>query len=548
MLNCSYSPNWYDLALLFFLYAEIHYRIFRFPGRLFQRLPELIADAPFRLEPNQPLPILVLAKDANTYPITLERVWVEVRQQQNVLFIRELLTTIELIQSSWWERIFFLELPDSIQGELQLDVRFQIRKQGKSRIYHNDNYCTSSHSALQVLISAERLPCFAGQYYGDLHFHSHYTSDQVEFGASLRAAQIMAQAIGLAYFAVTDHSYDLDDKPDNFLHNDLTLKKWSNLQQEIQILNQQSPVAILAGEEVSARNQAGLNVHFLIFNTDKFYAGSGDSAEVWLQTRSEWSITEILNHLDDSALAIAAHPYAIPMRMEKLLLGRDFWHEADAHHPRLNGLQILNGLINKAFKRGIKHWRRLLLTGRRLYIYAGNDAHGNFNRYRQVKLPFWNMLEHDHYVFGKMRTVIMLTQSWSLPALWAALRAGQCYVTNGPALDFCATQSNHAPVLQGQQVTADQSSFQVSALSTAEFGTIRHLSIFYGDLLQHTEKLFLSYQPFNHFHFTANWRYTIQNPGYFRVEVETATNTASFHAYSNPIWVQPRHQADLANA
>ncbi|MDL1878587.1 hypothetical protein FBQ85_26005, partial [Cytophagia bacterium CHB2] len=46
-------------SAFFLLYAEIHYRFKFTPSRLFQRQPEIIADAPHRLPPNTPVPILI---------------------------------------------------------------------------------------------------------------------------------------------------------------------------------------------------------------------------------------------------------------------------------------------------------------------------------------------------------------------------------------------------------------------------------------------------------------------------------------------------------
>ncbi len=60
------------------LYTEMHYRWWPLPSRYFRKEPELLADAPRRVEPGRALPLLLLVKDAHRYPITLERVTVEV--------------------------------------------------------------------------------------------------------------------------------------------------------------------------------------------------------------------------------------------------------------------------------------------------------------------------------------------------------------------------------------------------------------------------------------------------------------------------------------
>jgi len=56
---------------------------------------------------------------------------------------------------------------------------------------------------------------------------------------------------------------------------------------------------------------------------------------------------------------------------------------------------------------GLRAWIRLLLEGRRLFLAAGNDAHGAFNRTFQLGLPWIYIKESRHYLFGKSRTGIL---------------------------------------------------------------------------------------------------------------------------------------------
>ncbi len=74
-------PSCQDLAWLLpgaLLYAEMHYRWWPLSSRYFKKELEILADAPRRGEPGRPLPLLLLVKDAHRYPITLERVIIEV--------------------------------------------------------------------------------------------------------------------------------------------------------------------------------------------------------------------------------------------------------------------------------------------------------------------------------------------------------------------------------------------------------------------------------------------------------------------------------------
>ena len=67
--------------LFFFLYTEIHYKVPWLLSRYFIEEPEIIADCPYRIEPNKKLPIMILIKDADKYNIYLESI--------NILFYKK---------------------------------------------------------------------------------------------------------------------------------------------------------------------------------------------------------------------------------------------------------------------------------------------------------------------------------------------------------------------------------------------------------------------------------------------------------------------------
>ena len=68
----------------------------------------------------------------------------------------------------------------------------------------------------------------------------------------------------------------------------------------------------------------------------------------------------------------------------------------------------MNGDTGRGYQDGIKIWVKLLLNGHRKYIYAGNDAHGNFNIYRQIKIPMINLLEEETQRFGYLLVIKIL--------------------------------------------------------------------------------------------------------------------------------------------
>ena len=536
------EPQSVAWALLFLLYAEIHYHFKIAPSRLYQRHPEIIADAPRRLDPRKPLPLLLLIKDAHLFPLELHSVTVELVQPPLRFTLCQ---TREHIKTQWWWRVFYIDLPEEIRGQININVAIDYQCRGKNFRCLNDNYRTMSHAPLGVFIAAEPLPTLPDFYHGDLHCHTNATSDQVEFGAPLSAMTALARAQGLAFFAATDHSYDLDDFPEDYLHNDPELRKWNALQTEIQQSNAaHRDFVIIPGEEVSCGNAKGENVHLLVLNHPHFIPGRGDGGEKWLRTKPDHSISEVLALLAPQALAFAAHPAARVPRLEHLLLGRGHWRFSDFGHARLNGLQFWNGkALGEA--EGFAQWRALLLEGKKLFALAGNDAHGNFNRYRQIAWPCWSMAENFDHLFGQRRTVVKTSGNFNLDNLLAALRMGRAFITTGPALDLTLMDANGEVAQMGESTKTYAARAALAAISTVEFGKLARVRLWRGDLHEKKEDVL-----FECTQFPRPYAYHEQFPlphdsgnYYLRAEVTTQTPVEQMpaancgQAISNPIWI-----------
>ncbi len=530
----------FEWATLFLLYAEIHYHFKIAPSLLYRRQPEIVADAPHRLDPHQPLPILVLLKDAHRFPIELLAVTLEISAARS--FRIELLRTAQRIETQWWWRVFHVSLPEDLRGRIKANVVIDYRCRGKVHRCYNDNYRGTSHTPLEIFVADATLPTLPGFYHGDLHTHTNATSDQVEYGAPLLAVMELAKAQGLAFFAATDHSYDLDDFPDDYLRNDPELRKWHGLQEEVRQLNASAhDFVIIPGEEVSCGNAKGENVHFLVLNPPRFIRGRGDGGEKWLQIKPDHTIAEALDMLGPDALAFAAHPSAPIPRLERLLLGRGNWAEPDFEDARLRGLQFWNGKA-AGEEKGFAHWRRLLLEGRKLFAIAGNDAHGNFNRYRQIAWPCLSMRECSEHLFGCARTAVKVDGQFDLNNVLAALRHGRAVITTGPMLDLQVECADGSLAQMGETVAASATHAIFTAISSTEFGKLEYVKLWRGELSQEREELW-----FECSRFMSPYEYHLKlslpqyaRDYYLRMEAATAVQTQSARprvALSNPIWI-----------
>ncbi len=531
------------LMIGFFLYVETHFRIGRLPSRYFRRQPEILFDIPHRIAPGADLPLLLILKDADRYPVELCSISVAVKQKGEIIFNTRLTLGDEKVDQPLWWRCFPLPFR-GFEGEVGVEPMLTFRSGGRTLEVNVDNYPSLSHAPLNCRLDRDQLPGAERWLYGDLHYHSHLTSDQVEFGAPPAAAAAMAAAMGLDFFAVTDHSYDLDDRWDDYLKNDEELVKWKWLQDFVREWNGggKHPL-IIPGEELSAGNSRRRNVHFLLYNEPVFFPGWGDSAEKWLQTRPQWTVRRVLEALSPQALAFAGHAASAPPRLQRLFLGRDHWRAADYEHPRLDGVQMWNRLHDPSLSRGLAAWQKLLLAGRRPVLIGGNDAHGDFGRWRQISLPFFSLKEKEEHLFGQVRTGILRPYgSAALPDLLQALRAGRCLVTSGPSLWLELIPEAGPPCTVGDTCTSTPKRLLITAVSTPSFGPLTRVTLCIGDLQRKKEtRRSLPIGPTGSMNLTLDESAPdLPGQGYLRLEVSSTRQDTPFHCFSNPIYLEWR--------
>ncbi len=529
------------LFLPLFAYAETHYRFKYFVSFLKKDEPEFLADAPHRIEPGKAIPVLLLFKDADKYPCTLHQVTIRITQGSRTILTKTVLGNPVFIDTPLWWVVEDVKYP-GLTGWAQCDVMFDIQRKGSRRVYHNDNLRTSSRKPLDLFLSTEKLPTFPGLHFGDIHTHSTYTDDHVEFGSPIAASRSLSKAMGISFFGVADHSYDLDDEVGNYLRNDPALPKWNQLKREIrQVVSEDKNFVVLLGEEVSCRNNDDKNVHLLLLGNKDFLPGSGDSAEKWLRTWSQHDIGDILRMKNRDAIAFAPHATEPVPFLQRMLLGRGNWHSSDFEHTGLAGIQFANGNKDAAFDAGYREWIAQLLKGKRWFAVAGNDAHGNFNRFRQIHVPFVKVVERDTQLFGKMRTGVFLDRSFSEHSLFDGIRKGRCIITDGPALNLKVNRSSSTSI--GGEFRQTRIRPEVTALSSKEFGSLAWIRLVLGEIGDSSERELASFSKNLGHKFRETIPLTIRKPCYIRAEVFTAENSfdkKSHFCFTNPVWFNPR--------
>lgn len=543
MIFYSEAVDFGILSLLFFAifaYAEIHYKFKFIPSRYRIVAPEIIADVPLRLSPGRDLPILILVKDADRYPAKIHQVSVQISSSSGPQRVVDFYIERDIVEP-WWQRLLRVPRHHEEAGWCEIRVNFKISIFGRAQHFTADNYLLTGHSPFRCYFAEELLPALPNFYTGDLHTHSSYTSDQVEFGAPPNAIAQMAQAMGHHFTAITDHSYDLDDECEDYLQNDPALKKWKSFLSEVRFCNSHfENFVMIPGEEVSCGNARGQNVHMLILNNPEFVPGAGDSGEKWLHTTPDLSIADITAKPMAHTLYFAAHPETPVPLLQRLLLRRNTWQPGDYLHWHLHGLQIWNGHV-KGMEEARRSWIRLLLHGECKTIIAGSDAHGNFNRFRQIKMPHLSMEEHDRYhLFGQHRTIAYIEQELSLQALMSALQHGATAITSGPFLAITAIGANLQNTPMGGDIFGEPATLELLAYSSQEFGPVSRVVLFKGTIGAAEESVMVDEAlPYQSFSFSAQIALPAppESGCYYRAEVHCA-GAASLPAaaMTNPIW------------
>ncbi len=529
------------------LYAETHYR-FKYFFSVYRRSePEIIADGPHRLEPDAAYPVMVLIKDAHRFPVELLRVKVKLYRDAKMLHAHTFEFSPALkITSRLWYKIFDIHFSGQLSsafGMMTMAVEIETVRNGKTSVTVTNNHPFTSKPPLKFYRSKHPLPRMNGWVYGDAHTHSTYTEDQVEFGSPVSAGPHLCRAMGLSFFAVTDHSYDLDDRVDNYLLNDPLLPKWEMFHREVDEVNgREQNFAVLRGEEVTCTNANGNNVHFLLFGNRRFFHGSGDGGEKWFRTKSEFTIQQILDQKERQSAAYASHPTEEVPFLQRLLLRRDEWTVADMTEKKLTGVQIFNGERTDALYRGLDLWKWMLRRGEKKFLLAGNDAHGNFNRFVQISIPMLSFREKETQIFGRMKTAV-LTHAVTEPAILAALASGRSVVTNGPLLTIEIETDLPDVGKIGETVRGARFVVKLHAGSTEEFGRFTSIKVYHGIIGKGEQRLYeikQFHQPFS-VHQISEWHDT-GSFSYIRAEAVTHLGQGMDRegfCYTNPIWITP---------
>lgn len=456
------------------LYAETHFTFFRGqPSLLFKREPEILFDMPRRLGPGQDLPVVLVLNDIARFPATVEQIQLAVSDgtgEQRVYDFDP--GAAHVVEHPFAERcrVYLLHISGEhlSAGLVHVNGKASVRRGRRLLQVMNDNFAGASHLCMSCLVSGQDLPGTDKCSYGDMHTHSQFSESHVEFGLPLEAMSLLAGAYGFRFVCVTDHSYDLSTRIDDYLTSDVSAPRWDLQGREFE--RQRSGALLIRGEEVSCLNSRGEVVHLCGAGLSSYIPGSLDGARRGRSREPQVSVAEALERIhEQGGIAYAAHPGAAPGLLQRMLLKRGRWHEGDIRED-LDGVQASNGDFDRQWEHSSRLWRAGLASGKRVPVIGGSDAHGDFNRYRCIRSPFLSIGEYFQRYLGYIRTGVY-GQVGSFGDLRAAVQKGKTFVTSGPFLDIRRDSTGESVVGETLDV-GDDRTLTVTAQSTPEFGHV----------------------------------------------------------------------------
>ncbi len=399
-------------------YAETHFK-FRLPwSLLYKPWPEIIVDSPFQFVPGVEPTLWIVIRDADRFPTKIKTV--EIRLKHSVDgFSKPDIEIQKDLDFDAHEQMQFIPFPlgEIPTGTYEAFCKLTVQREGKTQTFERWNLPRLPQKPLRFKVLNEAPPIAPGYAAGEMHCHTHYSADHVEYGATPAVLQQAAKAVGLDFVSCTDHAYDFAFTLEDYTKEaESPVPRFQKLREEIAALpskdeNGNDMPLMLAGEEVSAGNSKGENVHMTVLAPEGYLPGLGDCGRYWLDNKPTRSIKQILNMT--GAHCFAAHPFQQMGLLEKFIFRRGYWKPEDLqlnNKHTIRGLQFWNGVRDEGFKLGREFWINELGKGNYLLPIGGNDAHGDLNSMTAVELPLLTLKHTRAHIFGNVRTVIRLEE------------------------------------------------------------------------------------------------------------------------------------------
>jgi len=476
---------------------------------------EIIIDAPWVIEPGKQIPLSIEVHEADEGR-TLELVKIEIHDQISGEIFNLLPEDLDLdvvgscsgksyteINDHLWNYLYYLD-PDSFGGNT---------KKLRVNVWRCPSWLDGGleyWKELEIEIRDKPFPKLNSWVCGDTHYHSSYTDTWIfgaygELGSPIEITDRVVDVVGLDWFVVTDHSNSFNGNKLKVSHT------WNEFTSDCNSSNN-----CLIGEEINCDYYrfGKTGNHYLGYNlTDHI----NDYFNGFSPSENNPFCEEIIQGVkNQNGFGYIAHPeyeYTFGLII-------DNWYD---YSLDFTGLQVWNGDLEddknkESLEEGLINWTNLILDGRKVYIEAGSDAHGDFNK-----------------AFGKTMTCVYSpvdsSSSKYKSYIYTALKNGHAFLTNNGALNFEIND-----VMLGEE-TGIQENLPISLDIDYDLIENCDLKIFKGIIGGSEQPVSItSLNKDNEFSYIDNNPPPISSPElYYRLEC--IGNDDTKRIYTNPIWV-----------
>jgi hypothetical protein len=278
---------------------------------------------------------------------------------------------------------------------------------------------------------------------------------------------------------------------------------------------------IVAGEEVSCLNSKSKAIHLCAMGLGKYIPGTLDGARSKTKKDNQLTAATAISQVhSQQGVAFAAHPGSKIGFMQRFFLKRGVWGQKDFSLP-LDGIQGVNNGFLKSWNRAKVLWLNELKKGHKLSLVAGNDSHGDFNRYRYLSIPFISISESFKRYFSNAMTGIY-TKISNQDDVIKGLKEGKTFITSGPYLSIGLASTPMKSIVSKADNDLTDKEIAIALISNVEFGFPYCIRLFFGEMRHQSESLiFCKY--FKEKQYTVTVTQSLINMkhnGYIRAESE----------------------------
>ncbi|MCP4724555.1 MAG: hypothetical protein GY863_05950 [bacterium] len=502
--------------------------------------PVIFADAPVRVEPDRPVPVACMIKNLENESIIIKKIKITVMKKREPVYTARPVEKEITIRSKFWHKVYYVSIPSGVNGEVEIDVTFEVGFRDLNKTFHNDSLRGTKHNPVKVFICKEPLPAYKEYCFGDLFNREYFTRYEDHDCAPLRVKADFEYAKGNIFMAASDNSFDTTGFDGE--NNDLTdVQKWQNFRENIESWNEKGEFIILPGELISCKNITGKNINLLILNHKKTISKVVNGKFGPVPGHTDHKLKEFLNNIGSKSISIASEAAEKASLFESLIKKKGVWNLQDLTDQGLTGIHVG---IDKEYELSNNEklkWIFQLLNGGRKAIISGSNFHDYFQKKSRFGIPVFKK-SGEKSAYNNARIGIISSRPYTIDKIINSIKKGKVVVTNGPLLDFYIQNELGEKAIIGGEIEGTVFSLNYRFVSSPEFGPVKKLCLYSGDIETHKEELIynIHFQKNNYNLYGAIDFEAPGNKSYVRGELFSDAENSMKFCLTNPIWLSER--------